>query len=237
MNMFVASHPFFEAYSQSDFLGKLIFLALGALSIISWAILVYKVWVTRALRRLSVEFQDELIKRGKSPLSPQIQDLVTAQPLSHPFLKLFLLLKRNTMQILEKNKVISQSESFSLSSNDVDFVESHLYTLISSQVKDLGKHLHILFTVVSLAPFLGLLGTVWGILITFSEMHAHAGNTSQVVLGGLSMALATTVCGLIVAIPALISYNYLKQMIQDFETEMENFSSKLLASVELQYRK
>ncbi len=235
--MFVAANPLFEAYYQSDFLGKLIFLALGALSILSWAILIYKVWVTRALRRLSTEFQEELIKRGKSPLSPQVQDLISSQPLSHPFLKIFLLLKRSTLQILDKNKIIANTDQCSLSSNDIDFVESHVYTLISSQIKELGKHLHVLFTIVSLAPFLGLLGTVWGILITFSEMQAHAGNTSQVVLGGLSMALATTVCGLIVAIPALISYNYLKQMIQDFETEMENFSSKLLASVELQYRK
>lgn len=237
MYTIVASHPFFEAYSQSDFLGKLIFIALGALSIGSWAILIYKVWMTRSLRRLSNEFQSQLIQRGKSPLSPQLQDLLAGQTVSHPFLKILLVLKRNTLQILEKNRTLSQSEQAYLSSNDVDFVESHVYTLIASQIKELGKHLHVLFTIVSLAPFLGLLGTVWGILITFSEMHAHAGNTSQVVLGGLSMALATTVFGLIVAIPALISYNYLKQMIQDFETEMENFSSKLMASVELQYRK
>jgi biopolymer transport protein TolQ len=98
------------------------------------------------------------------------------------------------------------------------------------------KHLHILYTTYSLAPFLGLLGTVWGILTTFSEMQAHAGTGSQGILGGLSMALATTVFGLIIAIPALVAYNYLKQNIQDFETDMENFSNKLLASVELQYR-
>ncbi len=232
-----SSHPFFSAYAQADFLGKLIFLALTALSILSWVILIQKVWKTRMLRRLSMSFQQNLIRRGKPPLSPEIQDLIQSQVIPHPFLRLFLILKQKTSQILEKNRHLKEDTQVALSSSDIDFVESHLYSLISAQVKDLGKHLHVLFTIVSLAPFLGLLGTVWGILITFSEMQAHAGNTSQVVLGGLSMALATTVYGLIVAIPALVAYNYLKQMIQDFESEMEHFSSKLLASVELQYRK
>jgi biopolymer transport protein TolQ len=57
------------------------------------------------------------------------------------------------------------------------------------------------------------------------------------VLGGLSLALATTVLGLLDAIPALIGYNYLKNTIRDFTTEMEGFSNEILAAVELQYRK
>jgi biopolymer transport protein TolQ len=89
-----------------------------------------------------------------------------------------------------------------------------------------------------LAPFLGLLGTVWGILTTFSELQVQGSSSShQMVLGGLSLALATTVFGLIDAIPALIGYNYLKNTIRDFQTEMEKFASELLASIEMQYRK
>src|SRR4029078_12125978 len=105
------------------------------------------------------------------------------------------------------------------------------------QVKHLEKNLYILSTTVSLAPFLGLLGTVWGILTTFSEMQSKtAGSTHQMVLGGLSLALATTVLGLLDAIPALIGYNYLKNTIRDLEVDMEGFSTEILASVELQYR-
>jgi biopolymer transport protein TolQ len=63
------------------------------------------------------------------------------------------------------------------------------------------------------------------------------GSSHQMVLSGLSLALATTVLGLIDAIPALIGYNYLKNGIRDFNTEMEEFANEILASVEMQYRK
>ncbi len=103
------------------------------------------------------------------------------------------------------------------------------------QTKFLEKNLFILATIVSLAPFLGLLGTVWGILTTFSQLQMQGG--SQVVLGGLSMALATTVLGLIDAIPALVGYSFLKNKIREFQTDMDGFATEMLATVELQYRK
>lgn len=63
------------------------------------------------------------------------------------------------------------------------------------------------------------------------------GNTNQMFLGGLSLALATTVLGLVDAIPALVGYNYLKNTIREFRTDMETFSHEMLTTVELQYRK
>ena len=66
---------------------------------------------------------------------------------------------------------------------------------------------------------------------------ATGANTHQMVLSGLSLALATTVLGLIDAIPALMGYNYLKHSIKDFATDMEGFSNEILTAVELQYRK
>lgn len=90
----------------------------------------------------------------------------------------------------------------------------------------------------SLGPFLGLLGTVWGILTTFGDLAAHAKESShQNFLGGLSLALATTVLGLVAAIPALIGFNYLKNSARDFESDMEGFAHEILSSVEMQYRK
>ena len=62
-------------------------------------------------------------------------------------------------------------------------------------------------------------------------------SNSHAILGGLSLALATTVLGLVDAIPALIGYNYLKNSIRDFELDMEGFAHETLASVEMQYRK
>ena len=239
----IGSNPFFDAYTHSDVLGRFIFLALIALSLGTWVILVHKLWITYGARKNSFKFQEFFKLQRLNPLHLDYPPPETA--LSNPYLELYLTLKKQTIEILNKNRRFAQlnksnaSDTVSyLSPSDVEFVESHLLSMVSAQTKNLEKNLYILATIVSLAPFLGLLGTVWGILTTFSEMQTlSSGSTHQVVLGGLSLALATTVMGLLDAIPALIGYNYLKNMIKDFQTEMECFSNEILTSVELQYRK
>lgn len=224
-NFIIASNPFFDAYSGSDILGKLIFIGLIALSICSWIVLINKLWLTYQARLNSINFQKEFYIQKLNPLNVNAD-----QGKSNPFKIIYSILKRTTLELLNKNN------SSYLSRADIDYVEGHLATAINSQVKSLEKNLFILSTVVSLAPFLGLLGTVWGILTTFSEMTSH-GAGHQTILSGLSLALATTVLGLVDAIPALIGYNYLKNSIQDFETEMGSFAHQALSSIELQYRK
>lgn len=242
----LTGNPFFEAYSQSDILGKLIFLGLYALSICSWTVLIYKLWVTYQAKKHAFRFHESFLLQKLNPLSLDCENLNKRKAIN-PFLDLYQVLKKQSLEVLAKNRHFSklQHEGSSQASNasylslsDIDFVASHLSTQVAQQVKHLEKNLYILSTTVSLAPFLGLLGTVWGILTTFSEMQAQtAGSTHQMVLGGLSLALATTVLGLLDAIPALIAYNYLKNSIRDFATEMEGFSNEILASVELQYRR
>jgi biopolymer transport protein TolQ len=243
-------NPFFEAYSQSDILGKLIFLGLYALSICSWSILLYKIWITYQAKKYAFRFHEAFQLQKLNPLSLDCEGINKRKTIN-PFLDLYQVLKKQCLEVLTKNRHFSklqQNESTGfgqstlpssyLSLSDIDYVASHLSTQVAQQVKFLERHLYILSTTVSLAPFLGLLGTVWGILMTFSELQAQSvGSTHQMVLGGLSLALATTVLGLLVAIPALVGYNYLKNTIRDFATEMEGFSNDILAAVELQYRK
>lgn len=240
VNLFIAANPFYDAYIHSDFLGKIIFLSLILISIISWVILVHKIWHTYWAKKQALRFYEVFQLQKQNPLG---LDYDSSKP-SNPFQELYGTLKRHTVDILNKNKRfgqkndhLAQSTGVSyLTPNDIDFVEAHLATHISQETKHLEKNLFILATIVSLAPFLGLLGTVWGILSTFSEMQTQsAGN--QMVLSGLSLALATTVLGLVDAIPALIGYNYLKNHIRDFEIDMEGFSTEILACVEMQYRK
>ena len=132
--------------------------------------------------------------------------------------------------------LLSDQENICLSSSDIDLLTTNIFTTIDSQVRKLEKNLFLLPTIVTLAPFLGLLGTVWGILVTFSELQMHSG-ANNAILGGLSMALATTVFGLVVAIPTLIAHNYIKNNIRQYETDMEHFSHLVLAAIEIQYRK
>lgn len=244
-NFLLISNPFFEAYSQSDFLGKGIFIALYILSVCSWVVLVHKFVVTYRAKKASFRFYEAFQLQRSNPLTLDC-DNVNKKATINPFLDLYKVLKKQSLDLLAKNKhfglLQSQQENQPpiayLALSDIDFVGSHLSTMVAAQVKNLEQNLYILSTAVSLAPFLGLLGTVWGILVTFSALQSQtAGNTHEMILGGLSLALATTVLGLINAIPALVGYNYLKNSIRDFATEMEGFSNEILACVELQYRK
>ncbi|MBA3720878.1 MAG: MotA/TolQ/ExbB proton channel family protein [Parachlamydiaceae bacterium] len=249
----LGANPFFDAYIQSDMLGKFIFIALYALSVCSWVILIHKIWLTHQVKKSALRFHEAFQLQKLNPLSLDFDNLSQKKAIN-PFLDLYKVLKKQSLDLLAKNRHFSQQATNissintnansihpsqnSLSLSDIDFVASHLSATVASQVKFLEKHLYILSTTVSLAPFLGLLGTVWGILMTFSALQSQsAGSTHQMVLGGLSLALATTVLGLLDAIPALIGYNYLKNSIRDFATDMEGFSNEILASVELQYRK
>ncbi len=240
--MIIAANPFFDAYVHSDVLGKIIFIGLIALSAISWIILLYKILLARSVKKQTRQFYSAFQKYRFNPLGMEYERSTNAW---NPYLDLYQILKKNTLEILnknhrfgQKNRVEVEENGSFLSQADIEFVESHLNAGVASQTKNLDSYLYVLSTIVSLAPFLGLLGTVWGILTTFSQMQSQTmGGTNQVFLGGLSLALATTVIGLIDAIPALIGYNYLKNNVRDFEIDMHNFSNEILATVELQYRK
>lgn len=237
---------FVTAYAQSDFLGKTIILGLISLSILCWIILIQKVWMTRQVEQISKAFRKAYQLNKDRLLHLDLEELPKPknQLVPHPYAEIFRELKVKTVEILNKNHYFSskysgkESKEVYLSPNDLDIVETHVLTTISAQIKVLEKNLFVLSTIITLAPFLGLLGTVWGILITFSELHSGTTvGSNTAVLGGLSTALSTTVLGLIIAIPALISYNYLKNSVKNYTSDMEEFLYQLLSSVELQYRK
>lgn len=234
-NIILATNPFIDAYIHSDFLGKLIFIGLIALSICSWTIIIHKILLTYQAKKNSSAFYEAFLHQRANPL--HLEANINQKP--NPFFDLYTVLKKQTLEILNKNRRFGkEAQNSCLSLADIEFVDTYLMNTIASQTKKLEKNLFILSTVVSLGPFLGLLGTVWGILTTFSEMQVQGSSANnQMILGGLSLALATTVLGLIDAIPALIGYNYLKNTIHSFETEMEGFSTEILAAIEMQYRK
>lgn len=222
-------NPIFSAYAQSDLFGKGIFLSLLALSILTWALWIYK-W--RHLRRASEtasKFQILFASHQHAPLAltPQSQG---------PFEQLYESFKRSALEILHKNRALS--EQTTLTSADIGHVENQILTQLSVLNRSYEKNLFVFSTVVTLAPFLGLLGTVWGILLTFAELQ-HGGSVSAntTIMGGLAMALGTTVVGLLVAIPALLAYNGLRNRASYFHQEMEDFASELLGTLELHYRK
>jgi biopolymer transport protein TolQ len=233
----IAMTAFFNAYAQADIFGKFIFWFLFILSITSWVVLIHKIKLASKLKKMSVGIVSFFDKNKEKLLHLNVNNKLYNL---HPYINLYRIMKDQTLEVLNKNKYFSQnrgSDTVYLSQADIEMIGSRVETAILQETKTFEKNMFVLSTIVTLAPFLGLLGTVWGILVTFSELQTHTiGSGNSSVLAGLSMALATTVIGLVVAIPALIAYNYLKNASKNFHGDMEEFSHSLLAKIELQYR-
>jgi biopolymer transport protein ExbB/TolQ len=102
-----------------------------------------------------------------------------------------------------------------------EHINSHLEKAFIREQRKMEKGLTYLATTAAIAPFMGLLGTVWGLLLSFNSMAAAGSSSVKVVASGVAEALITTVVGLIVAIPAAISYNYFRNRITEVTEEME----------------
>ena len=222
----LSSNIIFQAYAESDSFGKLIFIALFALSFTIWFVLIQKALLFQKCRKAANKMQEVL----QVPIGE-----VTGP---NPFTNIYLALKEKTVELLEKNIFFMKNESVFLSDADLDLIEAFTLNTVCKEAKKLEKNLFILSTSVSLAPFIGILGTVWGILICLGEMQkGGAVHSNTLILSGLSMALATTVIGLVIAIPALVAHSYLRNSLKGFQLEMEDFSNLLVSTIELQYRK
>ncbi len=96
------------------------------------------------------------------------------------------------------------------------------------ELLNLEKGLPILASITSLSPFLGLLGTVWGILLIFSRLHWNVGSGLEIVAPGIAQALLTTVAGLLVAIPSLFFYNYFSTVLHFLSLEKKEKNKSIL---------
>ncbi|HEY4254859.1 MAG TPA: MotA/TolQ/ExbB proton channel family protein [Chlamydiales bacterium] len=228
---FIASNPFISAYAQSDWFGKGIFWGLFLLSALCWIVIVYKGWQFRTVRKLSEEFSGAFVEKKMDPLELQCSRPTARhlKDLPHPLFDIYRGVKQQALQLIGRN-----GESL-LSTEDLELIGSEAMMNLSSSTKKMEKHLFLLPTIVTLGPFLGLLGTVWGILLTFSQFQGKVNNAAM--LSGLSLALATTVVGLLVAIPAVVGYSYLRNAGKEMRRQMEEFSHALMAAIELHYRK
>jgi biopolymer transport protein TolQ len=235
----LAANPFINAYVLADWFGKGVFWLLFFLSVVSWTILIYKWWQLVQIRRLSREFAALFSEEKEQPLNFQYSRLPqhTWTEVPHPYFEVYKTAKQNALQMINRNHAIQQEGAAALSTADLALIETQTMASAASESKSIEKNLFILSTVVTLGPFTGLLGTVWGILLTFSQLPRgfSTGNTSM--LTGLSLALATTVLGLVVAIPALVGYNFLKNASREYKRELDHFVHLLLASIEMQHRR
>lgn len=103
---------------------------------------------------------------------------------------------------------------------------------VADQVLGLERQMGILATAVNASPLMGLLGTVWGVMLAFTDMALQGSANLSAVAPGIAGALLTTVVGLIVAIPSAIGYNFLTSQIRNLTVQMDNFADALVADMQ-----
>lgn len=225
-----------KSYIDSDFFGKSIFISLFLLSILSWTVIGYKYFI---FRQLKSDIKNNSVHLLTS--SEGILNLNLTQSLNelNPFQELYSRMKTRTLKILEKNQFFSKNSETPvfLTKDDLNLISNDLEAGIASEMKKIENGLFILNSSVSLAPFLGILGTVWGILISLFEMQKGSSFSNSVIIQGLSTALATTVIGLLIAIPALVGYAHLKSVSKSLALDLGLFCNELISKLELQYKK
>jgi biopolymer transport protein TolQ len=195
---------------QSDLFAKSIVLILFLLSVISWAVIYDRTRLFMRLRRGGKRLQSMIGARG---LAISMDSLKQCLPSVEGALTL------EAKRYLEANRADGESAG-------------HLKELLDraalSEIEEMQKYLVFLATTVSVAPFLGLLGTVWGITDSFVSMGAQGTASIEVVGPGIAEALITTIAGLAAAIPALVGYNLLLRQVRRQENATEFFIARLV---------
>ncbi len=211
--------------------GKAIIILLVMFSIFAWSVMASKAMQMRRAKRLNGLFDQEF--RSQDALlgifDRRIQ--VDGCPLYAVYESGCVELKLGVERAKEKKG--DSTERVSLRS--IEHVKRALERAVSQESLRLESGLILLALAVSGAPFLGLLGTVWGVMSTFAEV-AKAGNAQLTTMApGVAAALVTTVAGLLVAIPSMFGYNWLVHHLRVLTVDMDNFAHELASKMEIEY--
>ncbi len=209
----------FKIIADADIVVKLILLILVFFSVFSWAIIFYKLKALKAADRQSDRFL-EAFRRSKSLAEVnEAAKRLRASPLAVIFLA-------GNKELAYQSK--SSGEN-GWTRDKTDSLSRALLKASNSEVSRLEKMMFFLATAGSVSPFIGLFGTVWGIMISFIRIGAMRSASLQVVAPGIAEALIATAVGLFAAVPAVIAYNYFLGRIKDLIADMEDFSLEFLS--------
>jgi biopolymer transport protein TolQ len=205
---------------------KLVILLLVALSIACWTIIFLKQRLFKKASKESTRFLN-LFWNSKS-LATVFRESKKMQD-SH----LSELFRVGYMELVRLTKSMEDEKAESPGGQVVQMVwldnmERALRSAINGEVQRLEKSLSLLATTGNSAPFIGLFGTVWGIMVAFQGIGLKGSATLAVVAPGISEALIATAAGLAAAIPAVVAYNHFTNKVRNLETEMTNFANDFL---------
>ena len=213
----LASNTDFSLWSlfiRADFIVKSVILILIGCSIYSWAIIIEKFRLFKKINLESEEFEE---KFWKSRSAETFYNSLPAN-LENPMASLF----KDSMQTLLKAKS---------KSNVNERLSRILEVNIEKQITILSKGFTFLATVGSTAPFIGLFGTVWGIMNSFQSIAISRNTSLAIVAPGIAEALFATALGLLAAIPAVVAYNKFNNDSNKYSQKLENFSKRFLSII------
>ncbi len=220
--------------AHTGWMAKFVLIILLFFSIWSWAIILHKLKVLRKARKETDKFL-KMFKEGKN-LSDIYLSLSSFS--NSPVAKVFMsgyteLIKR---QKIKNPKAMlkgqSQGSERNIQVRDVKAIEALLKRSVSKEIALLEKALNFLATTASTTPFIGLFGTVWGVMNSFKSIGVMGSASIAGVAPGISEALIATAAGLAVAIPAVIAYNYFVSNIRAIGAKTDDFSAEFISIIE-----
>ena len=203
-----------QLFIRADIIVKTVILLLIASSIYSWAVIFEKIRLFKKINLTTQEFESKFWK------SKSAEAFYNTLPVNidDPMAKVF----KNSMQVLLKSK---------RSSNLDEKMSRMLEINIEQQMEIIDKKYTFLATVGSTAPFIGLFGTVWGIMNSFQSIAISRNTSLAIVAPGIAEALFATALGLLAAIPAVVTFNKFSNDSKKYSQKLENFSKKLLSII------
>ena len=201
-------------FLRADIVVKSVIIILIAASIYSWAIIIEKFKMFKKIEQSTVEFEEKFWKSKSAESFYNNLPANKDDPMSNVF--------RKTMQVVLKSRSRSN-----LNEKLTGLLESNIET----EVNFLEKNFSFLATVGSTAPFIGLFGTVWGIMNSFQSIAVSRNTSLAIVAPGIAEALFATALGLLAAIPAVIAFNKFNNDSKKYTQRLENFAKRFLSIV------
>lgn len=211
--------------------GQLVMLTLLIFSVASWTIVFMK---TRLFRKVRIDSEDFLETFWASTNLNEAQKAAAEyeySPEASVFTAGFAELQKIN-KIRSRKEDNASAETLEMQLATMDNLKRAVRKAEAQQLNKLGSALAFLATTGSATPFIGLFGTVWGIMASFHDIGQRGSASLAVVAPGISEALVATAAGLAVAIPAVIFFNYFSNRVNDIDGNMQNFTTDFLNLVE-----
>ncbi len=224
------------AFRQSNLVGQVIVAILFFGSILAWSVMLIKINELRVAVRDTQRFQTAFNRESRiRALVDRSQQRFPNSPAYQVYVAVCRRWETLTGETNAADQRSADAADAALTPADMSVLRGESEKNLAIQEMALDDNMGLLATAVAAAPFLGLLGTVWGVMEAFIGMAMSGSALLSAVAPGISAALLTTVVGLLVALPSLIGHNYLVNRIRRSTMEMHNFADALLADIERQY--